>query len=128
MLAELAYADNIALTESTAKEAEDLLNKVESAAQAIGHFLNAATSKIMPFNATSESGVRALDGSEIEKVEYFLCLGGYINGSHDVDTRTAKALGALNALSKVWLSPIKKETKRRVFKAWTESILLYGYD
>ena len=49
-------------------------------------------------------------------------------GAHDVDTRIAKAWGALNGLSKVWLSPITKETKIRVFKALTESIVLYGCD
>ena len=51
-----------------------------------------------------------------------------MNSAHDVDTRIAKAWGALNALSKVWLSPITKETKIRVFKALTKSILIYGCD
>ena len=46
MLAELAYAGDIALMESTIKEAKDLLNNVESAAQSIGLFLNAAKPKI----------------------------------------------------------------------------------
>ena len=46
MLAELAYASEIALTESTIKEAKDLVNNVESAAQSIGLFWNAAKPKI----------------------------------------------------------------------------------
>lgn len=50
------------------------------------------------FNATSESSVHALHGSEIEKVEDFLYLEGYMNSAHNVDTRIAKAWGALNAL------------------------------
>ena len=111
MLAELAYADHIALTESTINEAEDLLNSVDSAAQSIGDLLNAAKPKITLFNATSESSVHALGGSEVEKVEDSLYLGGYINSSHHMDTRIPKACGALNALSTVWLFPIKKETK-----------------
>ena len=71
----------------------------------------------MTFIPTWESSVYALNGSEIEKVEEFLYLEGYMNSTHDVDTRIAKAWGALNA--KVWLSPIKKETKTRVFTALT---------
>ena len=51
-----------------------------------------------------------------------------MNSAHDVDTRIPNAWGALNALLKVWLSPIMKETKIRVFKALTKSILLYGCD
>ena len=128
MLAELVYADHIALTENTIKEAEDLLNSVDSAAQSIGDFLNAAEPKITLFNATSESSVHALGSSEVEKVEDSLYLGGYINGSHDMDTRIRKAWGALNTLSTVWFFPIKKETKTRLFEALTESILLYGCD
>ena len=90
--------------------------------------MNAAKPKITLFNATSESSVHALDGSEVERVEDSVYLGGSLNGSHDVDTRIPKAWGALNALSTVWFFPIKKETKTRVFEALTESILLYGCD
>ena len=49
--------------------------------------------------------MHALDGSEIEKVKNFLYLEGYMNSAHDVDTRIAKAYGALNVLSKVLLIP-----------------------
>ena len=79
--------------ENTIKEAEDLLHKVESAAQSIGLFLIVAKTKIMMLNATSERRVHALDGSEIEKVEHFLYLGWYINSAHDVDNRIGKAWG-----------------------------------
>ena len=54
-------------------------------------FLNAAKPRIMTFIPTSESSVYALNGSEIEKVEEFLYLEGYMNSTHDVDTRIAKA-------------------------------------
>lgn len=52
--------------------------------------------------------------SEIEKIEDFPYLGGYIKSAHDVETRTGKASSALNALWKVWLSPIKKETNKSI--------------
>ena len=75
-----------------------------------------------------------LDESKIEKVDDFLYLGSYTETSQDIDTRIGKAWGALNALSKVWVSPIKKATKIRLFKSseqahrQVESILLYGSD
>lgn len=45
----------------------------------------------MTFIPTSESSVYALNSSEIEKVEEFLYLEEYMNSTHDVDTRIAKA-------------------------------------
>ena len=53
--------------------------------------MNAAKPKIMTFIPTSENSVYAVNGSEIEKVEEFLYLEGYMNSTHDVDTRIAKA-------------------------------------
>ena len=70
----------------------------------------------------------SLDGSEIEKVDDFLYLGSYTETSHNIDTKIGKAWGALNALSKVCLSPIMKATKMRLFKVTVESILLYRSD
>ena len=70
----------------------------------------------------------SLDGSEIEKVDDFLYLGSYTETSHNIDTKIGKAWRALNALSKVWLSPITKATKMLLFKVTVESILLYGSD
>ena len=82
-------------------EAEDLLHRVEVAAQSIGLFLNADKTKSMHLNASSNDQMHALDGSEIEKVDDFLYLGSYTNTEHDVDTRIGKAWGALNSLSKL---------------------------
>ena len=128
VLSELAYADDIALLDNTLKEVEDLLHRVEEAAQSIGLFLNASKTKYMHLNPTSDELLHALNGSEIEKVDDFLYLGSYTNTPHDIDTRIGKAWGAIHSLSKVWLSPIKRSTKMRVFKASVESILLYGSD
>ena len=43
------------MMENAIKEAEDLIQKVESAAQSIGLFLNAAKTNIMTLNRTSET-------------------------------------------------------------------------
>ena len=104
------------------KDAEDLLHRVEEAAQSIGLFSNAPKTKFMHLNPSNDAPLLALNGSVIEKMSDFLYLGSYSNTRHDIDTRIGKTWGALNALSKV--SPINKTTKLRLFKASVESILL----
>lgn len=47
--------------------------------------------KFTHLNPTSEEKLHALDGSEIEKVDDFLYLGGYTNLAHDIETKTCKA-------------------------------------
>ena len=130
VLSDLAYADDIALLENVLKEAEDSpLHRVEEASQSIDRlFLNAGKTKFMRLNPPSDDQMLSLDGSEIGKVDDFLSLGSYTETSHDIDTRIGKAWGGLNALSKVWVSPIKKATKMRLFKGTVECILLHGSD
>ena len=95
------------LLENVLKEAEDLPHRVEEASQYFGRlFLNAGKTKFMRLNPPSDDQMLSLDGSEIGKVDDFLSLGSYTETSHDIDTRIGKAWGSLNALSKVWLSPI----------------------
>ena len=107
VLSDLAYADDIAVLENVLKEAEDLLHRDEEASQSTGRlFLNAGKTKFMRLNPPSDDQMLSLDGSEIGKVDDFLSLGSYTETSHDIDTRIGKAWGSLNALSKVWLSPI----------------------
>ena len=82
----------------------------------------------MHLNPSSPDSIVALDGAPIELVTDFKYLGGYTNTAHDMKVRIAQAWGAINSLTKVWKSPIKKETKTKVFKQSVETILLYGSD
>ena len=125
-LPELSFADDIALMEDTIYKAEALLHKVEIATQTIGLFLNAGKTKVLHINPTSNNTIHSLNGDEIEKVNDFLYLGGYTNTTREINTRIAKAWGALNSLAKIWRSRIKISTKIRIFKATVESVLLYG--
>ena len=125
-LAELAFADDIALMEDTVNKAESLLHKIEITTQNIGLFFNASKTKAMHFNLSLKSHIHAMNGDEIEKVDDFLYLGGYTNSSREINTRIGKSWGALNSLEKIWNSHITTETKVRIFKSTVESILLYG--
>ena len=85
-LAELAFADDIALMEDTINKVESLLHKIKTATQKIGLFLNASKTKAMHFNSSVESHIHALNGDEIEKVDDFLYLGGYTNSCREINT------------------------------------------
>ena len=108
--------------------AQDLLNRVEKACQDIGLFLNAPKTKYMHLTPSTDDHLIASDGSPIELVNDFKYLGGYTDSSHDMDVRIAESWSALHSLQKVWKSPIKRETKTKVFQACIETIMLYGSD
>ena len=126
VLADLGYADDIALLEDTISEAQGLLLKVELACQSIGLYLNTDKTKYIHLNPSSPGQICSLDGTEIELVDDFKYLGSYTNTDNDMKSRIGQAWGAINSLDKVWKSTIKKHTKTKVFKATVESILLYG--
>lgn len=128
VIADLDYADDIALLEDSIESAQELLNKVEKACQHIGLFLNVPKTKYMHLNPSSDKQLFSSDGSPIELVKDFKYLGGYMDTEHDMNTRIAQAWGAIHSLQKVWKAPIKKETKTKVFQASIETILLYGSD
>ena len=103
-LADLGYADDIALFGDTVHNAQDLLIKVELACQASGLYLNASKTKYMHFNSTTNEQLCSLDGTPIDIVEDFKYLGSYTNTRHDFNVRIAQAWGAINSLHKVWKS------------------------
>ena len=125
-IAELAFADDIALMEDTINIAESLLHKIETETHNIGLFLNASKTEAMHLNPSVKSHIHAMNGDEIEKVDDFLYLGGYTNSSREINTRIGKSWGALNFREKIWSSRITTETEVRIFKSTVESILLYG--
>ena len=128
VLADLDYADDIALLEDSMEAAQDLLNRVENACQDVGLFLNAPKTKYMHLHPSTDINFVASSGCEIECVNDFKYLGGYADTADDMDVRIAQSWSALHSLQKVWKSPIKKETKAKVFQACIETILLYGLD
>ena len=99
---------------------------MEKACQDVGLFLNAPKTKYMHLNPSTDTKLFSSGGSEIECVDDFKYLGGYTDIEHDMNVRIAQSWSALHSLQKVWKSPIKKETKTKVFKACIETILLYG--
>ena len=88
-LADLDYADDIALLEDCIEAAQDLLKRVENACQEVGLHLNASKTKYMHLNPSSNTDLFASDGSKIDCVEDFKYLGGYSDTEHDMSVRIA---------------------------------------
>ena len=110
-LAEIAYADDIAVIEDTINKTESLFHKIETATQKNGLFLNASKNKAMHFNPSVKNHIHALNGDEIEKVDDFLYLWSYTNSSQEINTQIGKSWGAFNSLKNIWNSRITTETK-----------------
>ena len=111
VLADLNYADDIALLENTIKSAQNLLNRVEKASQDVGLFPNTRKIKYVQLNSSTNTSLVSSDGSPIELVQDFKYLGGYTNSGCDMNTHIDQAWGALNSLDKVWKAAIKNEIK-----------------
>ena len=108
------------------EQAQKLLDYVERECRKVGLHLNSNKTKFIALNAPQD--VKLTSGEdEIEKVEDFKYLGSYImSSSHDIKVRKAKAWRALNNMTKIWTSEIRRSVKARFFLATVESVLLYG--
>ena len=125
-LADLDFADDIALLENTSLDAEHLLHKVEKAALEVGLALNASKTKFIHVNRTNQQEIHTVDGNAIEQVDDFLYLGSYTDTTADILRRKGLAWSAINSLDRIWRSKIHNTTKIRIFKMAIESVLLYS--
>ena len=123
---DLDFADDISLLSNEIEQAQKLLDYVEQECKKVGLHLNSNKTKFIALNAPPD--VRLTSGDEeIERVEDFKYLGSYImSTSHDIKVRKAKAWQALNNMSKIWTSEIRRSVKARFFFTTVESALLYG--
>ena len=126
-IADLAYADDIALLNSSLELAENLLHSVEKSAAEVGLYLNAPKTKILTSNIDIKGNVNSLNGEVISHIEDFKYLGAYIPSCiHDFNARKALAWSATNKLCRIWKSSINRDLKIKFFRACVESILLYN--
>lgn len=98
VLADLDYADDIALLEDTIATAQDLLNRVEKSCQGIGLFLNVTKTKYMHLNPSTDEQLCSFDGSPIECVTDFKYLCSYTDSEYDMKIRIGLAWSSLYSL------------------------------
>ena len=124
---ELAYADDIALLNTSLQLAENLLQCVEQSASHVGLYLNATKTKVLTSNINSDYIIKTVNGKNIEQVNNFKYLGAFIRNSYDdFNSRKALAWSAANKLERIWKSNLDRKLKLNFFRACVESILLYN--
>ena len=128
-LTDADFADDITLITDSMHEAQAMLDSLEAAALQVGLKMNDDKTKFMSVNIPEEEPqvIKASSGEDIERVEDFVYLGAWINGSeHDIVVRKAKAWAACHKMKKIWNSNLCRNLKIRLFQATVESVLLYG--
>ena len=124
---DLAYADDIALLNSSLQLAESLLHCVEKSASLVGLYLNAPKTEILTSNINNDYDIKTLNGEILKHVNNFKYLGAHVPSSnHDFNIRKALAWSAINKLDRIWKSHLSQDLKIRFFRACVESILLYN--
>ena len=127
VLADLDFADDIALLSDAIEQAQELLLRVETECSKVGLGLNGPKTKYVAYNTEAQHQLRTRDGTVLEQKDDFKYLGSWVNeSSKDIAVRKALAWRALNDMNKIWKSSMNTNLKKRFFIATVESILLYG--
>ena len=127
VMADLDFADDIALLSDAIDQAQQLLLKVELECKKVGLGLNGPKTKSLAYNVDDLSPLKTLDGTELEWKKDFKYLGSWVdNSAKDVAVRKALAWKALNSMERIWTSSMRTELKKKFFISTVESILLYG--
>ena len=128
-LADVEFADDVALITDTIKEAQAFLLSLEDAARSVGLHMNEGKTKYLFVNTPRPvpAPLVSSKGCGIEEVEDFVYLGTWIASSeHDFLVRKAKAWAACHRMRTIWQSDMRRDLKINLFQATVESILLYG--
>ena len=131
-IVDLDFADDIALLSNDIQQAQTLLNSIETECQKVGLTINAKKTKSMFFN-TLPGKIMTSEGNEIQQAltedgeQDFKYLGSWVcSKERDINVRKALAWRSLNKLKLIWKSQLSRDIKLRLFRATTETILLYG--
>ena len=105
-----------------------MLDAVIRETKAAGLFINVAKTKyIVRGNLFDTPGTIMVDSAPLERVEDFKYLGSYVGSvGRDIEERCKAASRAYGRLMPVWKTPLRVETKLRVFKAMVEPVLFYA--
>ena len=128
VLADLGFADDLALLSDEIAHAQELLLTVKKECKKVGLVLNANKTKSVAYNIDEPTPLHTSDGTDLEWKDDFKYLGSWVyNSEKDISIRKAQAWRALNGMTKIWKSNMSKDLKIRLFIATIESILLYAW-
>ena len=127
-ISDTGYADDLCMLSNTLEQAQELLDRVETAAAEVGLLINEKKTEYMSFSQPQAGGTLASKtGKDLKKVDDFLYLGSWVNTTErDLSVRIAKAWAASNKLDTIWKSTLSRKLKVQFFRATVESVLLYG--
>ena len=130
-LADLAFADDIALLDDTWSGMQELTSSIEEEARKVGLYMNTGKTKLMKIGSFEETESIQVGGGQIENVEEFCYLGSVISrdGSCDkeIRTRMGKANTTFGRLTNIWKSKrLHLQVKIRLYESLVLSTLQYG--
>jgi len=127
-LTDLDFADDIALVSETTRNAQALLQKLETAATAVGLTINQSKTKAMIIGDKPTGEQILLKTRNIDIVDDFCYLGSWVAMSNrDINIRKAQAWKAINKLRRICKAPqLSRELKICIFRAAVKAILFYG--
>ena len=85
------FADDIELVSEGIKEAQEMLTRIEKSAKRVRLSMNTGKTKYMSYNNIQQFEIKAIDGSNLKKVEDFKYIGAWID-SNEKDLKIRKAL------------------------------------
>ena len=126
-VADMLFADDVALLSEEIDQAQKLLSKVQTEAAKIGLHLNAKKTEFMAYKKPDDITIKTKSGELLRKVQNCKYLGGWVASSEqDFGIRKALAWSACNKMKKIWKSNMNRTIKVRLFRATVESVLLYN--
>jgi len=127
-LADLDFADDVALLDHDEAEASASLTRLRRAGEEVGLVVSTEKTKVM---AIGETPASVKDGDlSIQQVDQFCYLGSTVTPSNSIDQelniRIGKAASAFRLLHNTWRAKIHLQTKMRIYRAVIIPTLLYG--
>ena len=81
------------------------------------------------YNTNQQFEIKAIDGSNLKRVEDFKYLRAWIDSSEkDLKSRKAFAWRTCHQMRNIWKSTLSRKMKLRLMHITVESVLLYGSD
>lgn len=127
MIADLDYADDIAILESSVKRAMELVQRTSDKASLVGLLINEDKTECMVLNQAGAEQM-VVNGKCLKRVENFKYLGALMASvESEINNRLALAWAVFWKLKKVWMSThVTERLKINIFGTAVVAILLYG--
>ena len=131
-LADLDYADDIALLSNNINNLQELLDKLKENGRKVGLKINARKTEIMRTEHAQHGNI-SLNDQIVNNVSNFKYLGTVVSDTGSLEAefseRLKKANQIMGMLSKIWKSHrLTMHVKLRIYSSLVRSVLIYGHE